>query len=149
MAEEMLGDGSEEQKMQFEPCKYRTQDKEKGHDDRGFDGKCKYMNNYNNCIFENCVMEQEETPPTVDQWWYTCVICHAPDSIDPRQMKIHWCNSCISRANEAEILPFTCRYCGARQNHPSQWFMSRVCDACIDQLYNKNCKNYWCNGCHC
>ena len=126
---EMKGDGADDPKIQFEPCKYKDKD-------------CKYYDNYGNCIFENCRFDQEELPPTVTQWWFTCLICHKPDSIDPKHMKAHFCKSCIDRMNEAEVLPFTCRYCGRSQNHPSQWMFSRVCDDCIPKLYDPNCKKY-------
>ena len=144
MEDEVKGEGWDEEKIQFEPCKYRVQDQE----DKtpGYDKKCKYMDNYGNCIFENCKYDQEETPPTVVEWWFKCVACHEPDSIDPKHMKIHFCRSCIHRINIWEELPFTCRYCGKKQSHPSQWWASGVCDRCIPQLYNKNCKNYWCRG---
>ena len=146
---EVKGDLTEMDKkhMQFEPCSHRLKDEED--QTPGYDKKCKYMDNKGNCIFENCRYDQEETPPHVTEWYFTCVICHEPDSIDPKRMKIHWCRNCIARANEAEVLPFTCRYCGKKQGHPSQWFLSMVCDSCIDQLYNPNCKNYWCSGCFC
>ena len=145
MAEqEVLGDGYDEEKIQFEPCKYNPDKKEIEPEKHGYGYRelCKYMDNYGNCIFENCMYDQEETPPTTDNWWFTCVICQQPDTIDPKNMKIHWCKSCIDRANEAEVLPFTCRYCGRKQNHPSKWFMSRVCDRCEPKLYNPNCHNY-------
>lgn len=146
---EMKGDGADDAKIQFEPCKYRDKSKEKNGRYYGIDYKCKYMDNNGYCIFENCKFDQEELPPHVVEWWFTCVVCHEPDSINPKHMHIHWCKSCIARANEAEVLPFTCRYCGKKQNHPSTWFMSRVCDSCVSKLYNPWCKNYWCSGCFC
>lgn len=141
--EEVKGEGWDEPKIQFEPCSHRTLDEDSI---PGYDRKCKYMDNYGYCIFENCRYDQEETPPHVTTWYFTCVVCHEPDTIDPKRMKIHWCRSCIARSNEAEVLPFTCRYCGKKQNHPSPWFMSRVCDDCVEQCYNKNCKNWICSG---
>lgn len=145
MEKEIVGDGQDEQKVQFEPCKYRNT-QEESNPGRGRDGKCKYMDNYGNCIFENCIYDQEETPPHVVEWHYTCVVCHRPEVIDPKKMKIHWCTSCIARANDAEVLPFTCRYCGRRQNHPSAWFLSKVCDSCIPKLYDPNCRQYGCKN---
>lgn len=148
---EITGDGADEEKMEFEPCKYNPSGKGIDAESPGYGYRenCKYMDNYGNCIFENCMYDQEETPPQMEDWWFTCVVCQQPDNIEPKHMKIHWCRSCIDRANEAEILPFTCRYCGRKQHTPSQWFMSRVCDSCIKKLYNPNCKNYWCSGCRC
>lgn len=147
--EELLGEGYDEEKIQFEPCKYRNQKEEgtRSNDwNNGYDKKCKYMDNNGNCIFENCLYDQEETPPQVLVWNYECVICRQPASIVPKHMKIHWCPSCIRRANEVEVLPFTCRFCGRRQKSPSAWFFSGVCDSCIDKLYNPNhediCKNW-------
>ena len=146
METKVEGDGQKEQKIQFEPCKNRREDEDSVPSKSGYDKKCKYMDNYGNCIFENCVYDQEEKPPHVTEWWFTCVACQQPDSIDPKHMKVHFCRSCIKRINEREVLPFTCRYCGKTQNHPSLWWASGVCDDCIPQLWNKNCKNYWCRG---
>ena len=141
---QIFGEGHDEPKIQFEPCKYRVPEEE----DQipGYDKKCKFMDNYGICIFENCLFDQEETPPTVVEWWFTCVACKEPDTIHPKHMKVHFCRSCIDRINQREVLPFNCRYCGKPQHHPSLWWASGVCDSCIPQLYNKNCKNYWCPG---
>ena len=145
METEMLGEGYDEEKIQFEPCKYRNVEGE-NNGRLGFDNKCEYMDNEGNCIFENCRYEQEETPPHVEEWWYTCVACKRPASINPKYRKIHLCHDCIRRINNAEVLPFTCRYCGKQSNEPSDWWGSRVCNSCLEKLYNPNCKNYWCRG---
>lgn len=138
MSEEIKGDNQDKTPEQFNECVRLKDDK---------DLHCKYMDNNNKCIFENCLYAHEETPTTVLQWWFTCIICKRPDAIMPKDMKIHWCQSCINRANEAEVLPFQCRYCGSYQNKPSEWMFSRVCDKCVDKfLYQPRCKNYWCRG---
>lgn len=149
MESEIVGEGQNEEKVQFERCKYKDANEKSKHAEGG-DGKCKYMDTRGYCIFENCLYDQEETPPTVEYWWFECIVCKQPDIINPKNMKIHWCHSCIRRANEAEVLPFTCRYCGSQQNHPSQWMFSRVCDDCIDKLYWPHCDNYEkCKHCSC
>jgi len=121
MEREMKGDGADDPKVQFDPCKYK-------------DNECKYIDNYGNCIFENCIFDQEETPPLVKLWWFKCIFCGKPQSIDPRHKKIHVCNVCLNRIHSAEVLPFTCRYCGKSQRKESTWIFSNVCDDCVAKM---------------
>lgn len=111
--------------VQFEPCTYNN--------GQPF-LECKYIDNYKRCIFEDCIWDQKETPLLTPTWWFTCLICHKPDTIDPHEMKAHFCKSCIDRINDAEVLPFTCRFCGKQQSHPSQWMFSKICDSCMEKL---------------
>lgn len=133
--EEITGDKQTNLPLQFEKCWMLVQNG---------DSNCNKIDSYGFCTLETCIYKENnsEYPNTCDQWWFNCVICGQPSSIAPKDMKIHWCQSCIDRANKAEHLPFTCRYCGKQQYKPSSWMFSRVCDECIKHLYNKNCKNY-------
>lgn len=127
--EEIKGDNQNESLEQLEMCKYLVQ---------GEDKPCRHRDIYGRCTFENCVLDSEESPLRSKKWWFQCIICKHPTSIEPDGLRVPFCESCISRMNEAEVLPFTCRYCGKKQYTPSKWMFSRVCDECIPLLYNKN-----------
>ena len=110
--------------MQFEPCKYQKK-------------KCKYIDINGLCMAENCLFDSEETPVLTKKFWTECLICKKTFCIDPREMRVPFCPSCIARMQQAEVLPFTCIHCGKQQNHPSKIIFSRMCDECIShQLFN-------------
>lgn len=132
--EEVTGDKYIENPIRFELCKHLATDKNNEH--------CKWIDNQGYCPFECCIKDEGEQPPERKGWTFTCIICGNPCTMEPKNMKIHWCRSCIEKAQDAEKLPFTCRYCGKEQNKRSQWMFSKVCDECIPKLYSPNCKNY-------
>ena len=106
--------------IQFEECTY--------------DKLCKFRDVNGKCIFETCIV-QNTMPPTTLLWYFNCIICKNVDSIRPDRMKIHACKSCIDRMNDAEVLPFECRFCGATVNSPSPWMFSKLCPSCIGRIH--------------
>ena len=129
--EEVRGENQNEPLKQFVACPY-IQTKT----------TCRYRDMYGRCTLENCILDQQETAPTTKKWWFKCIICGHPTALEPEAVRVPICESCISRMNDAEVLPFTCRYCGKKQYTPSQWMFSKVCDECIPKLYSPNCDNY-------
>lgn len=129
LQEEITGDGQTDDLLQYDICSRLAEI-----------DTCMYRDVYNYCALENCAWD--ELPNNTPDWWYNCEICNQTTSADPRGIRSYWCESCRSRIRQAEELPFTCRFCGKKQYSPSQWMFSRVCDDCIQHLYNKNCKKY-------
>lgn len=134
--DEVKGENQNETLAQCERCKYL-----------GIKN-CKYKDMYDRCAFENCILDEEEQPPTTKKFWFKCIICQTPTCKEVESIDSFICDSCRSRMQDAEKLPFTCRYCGKKQYTPSQWMFSKVCDECIPKLYSPNCKNYSNIGSH-
>lgn len=134
---EMQGDGQiddPEQVVSFEICKMLDKDDEH---------HCKYMDIANKCIFDQCIYDTEELPKFTRKWYTKCLICTEVFARDPRYMKAPFCDSCISRMQAAEKLPFTCVNCGKKQNHPAIIMFSSTCDYCTQhKLFNTCCLKF-------
>ena len=72
--EEIKGDNQNESMEQLEMCKYLVQ---------GIDKPCKHRDMYGRCTFENCILDEEESPLRSKKWWFQCIICKHPTSIEP------------------------------------------------------------------
>lgn len=129
---EIIGEGQRtgDQLVAMEKCRKLDEDTDK---------QCKYIDNYGNCIFDNCIWDMNEIPNTTKKWWYKCIICDQPSSINPRYMKAHICQSCQDRMWAAEKLPFKCVHCGKTQNHPSKLMFSGICDECFKHEVFNDC----------
>ena len=134
---EVKGDNADRQMLQFEECKYHKE-------------ACKYIDLYGNCMAENCMFDQEETPPLTKKYWTICSICKEKFSVDPREMREYWCQSCLDRIHAREVLPFTCVHCGRKQNHPAVIPFSGICDYCFNhELFNDQYMvECYCHGRH-
>ena len=121
---EVKGDNADRQMLQFEECKYHKE-------------ACKYIDIYGNCMAENCLFDQEETPPLTKKYWTICTICKKKFSVDPREMREYFCQSCLDRIHAREVLPFTCVHCSKSQHHPAIIPFSGICDECFhNELFN-------------
>ena len=121
---EVKGDNADRQMLQFEECKYHKE-------------ACKYIDVYGNCMAENCLFDQEETPPLTKKYWTICTICKEKFSVDPREMREYFCQSCLDRIHAREVLPFSCVHCGKSQQHPAIIPFSGICDECFhNELFN-------------
>ena len=117
MDDEMKGSNSGGPYVQFEKCTV--------------DPECRYKDVWTGkCSYETCIITTEH-PPTVDVWTVKCVMCDEEYTVQPNQMKIRMCPSCQARAHAAEVLPFSCVFCGSSQDHPSKIFLSGICDSCF------------------
>ena len=134
---EVKGDNADRQMLQFEECKYHKE-------------ACKYIDLYGNCMAENCMFDQEETAPLTKKYWTICSICKEKFSVDPREMREYWCQSCLDRIHAREVLPFTCVHCGRKQNHPAVIPFSGICDYCFNhELFNDQYMvECYCHGRH-
>jgi hypothetical protein len=134
---EVKGDNADRQMLQFEECKYHKE-------------ACKYIDIYGNCMAENCMFDQEETAPLTKKYWTICSICKEKFSVDPREMREYWCQSCLDRIHAREVLPFTCVHCGRKQNHPAVIPFSGICDYCFNhELFNDQYMvECYCHGRH-
>ena len=57
--EEIKGDNQNESMEQLEMCKYLVQ---------GIDKPCKHRDMYGRCTFENCILDEEESPLRSKKW---------------------------------------------------------------------------------
>lgn len=131
--EELVGDGQiddPELVVSFEIC--RMLDKDDDH-------HCKYMDIENRCIFDHCIYDTDELPRFTRKWYTKCIICTEVFARDPRYMKAPFCDSCISRMQAAEKLPFTCINCGNSQDTPSLIMFSSICDYCVQHILFNSC----------
>lgn len=136
-SKEVEGDNANRQMLQFEECKYHKE-------------ACKYIDLYGNCMAENCMFDQEECAPLTKKYWTICSICKEKFSVDPREMREYWCQSCLDRIHAREVLPFTCVHCGRKQNHPAVIPFSGICDYCFNhELFNDQYMvECYCHGRH-
>ena len=101
MDDEMKGSNSGGPYVQFEKCEV--------------DPECKYKDvRTGKCSYETCIITTEH-PPTMDVWTLKCVMCDEDYTARPNQVKIRMCPSCQARAHAAEVLPFSCVFCGSSQ----------------------------------
>ena len=121
---ELRGDTSSAPYPQFEMCKYADSDSI----------SCKYRDAAGRCVFENCVYDG--LPKTGLLHYFECVICKEIDCIDTREMKVHFCHTCIERMQAAEVLPVTCKACGESIESPTDWIFSGLCQSCLNNLYD-------------
>jgi hypothetical protein len=121
---EVKGDNADRQMQQFEECKYHKK-------------SCKYIDIYGNCMAENCLFDQEECAPLTKKYWTVYTICKEKFSVDPKEMREYFCQSCLDRIHAVEVLPFTCVHCGKQQHHPARIPFSGICDECFsNELFN-------------
>ena len=113
--------------VQFEKCRH-AQDS-----DAEDKFQCKYMDNNGYCIHETCVYDNDR-PPRVRLWYYTCLICLRPDTARPEELRAPFCHSCVQRLQQVEQLPHNCRICGKSINQPAQWMFSGICDECTGAI---------------
>lgn len=117
----MTGDTGAAPYPQFEVCKHPNTD-------------CKHKDVAGRCIFENCLYD--EAPNTAKLHFFKCVICGEVSAIDPREKKVHFCELCIQRMNDAEVLPVKCKACGKPIETPTNWIFSGLCQSCLNNLYD-------------
>ena len=117
----MEGDTGAAPYPQFEMCKHPTAD-------------CKHKDIAGRCIFENC--KYDGMPQTAKLHFFKCIICGEVDCIDPKEMKAHFCQSCIKRMQKAEVLPVACKACGKLIESPTNWIFSGLCQECLNNLYD-------------
>lgn len=105
------------------------------------DVDCQYRNVISGrCAFETCIYD-DEFPVHVEQQEFECEFCKAPTVRNPREMKIHVCDSCLARIRKTEVLPFSCVFCGKSQSSPSKIPLSGICNTCFGAIKNAiNCK---------
>jgi len=97
------------------------------------ENSCKYKDVNGYCIFENCVVDGTN-PPAVLLHYYECIICKNVDCCTPMDLKAHICTHCLERIQAAEVLPHTCRWCGASVDTPPTWMFSGLCEECLGRL---------------
>ena len=124
---------------QFVECRYKDQNYTD--DKHGIEHKCRYCDNNDKCIYENCVFDGQEGPKVANRHWLKCIICQSDMDLDPKHVDVPICDRCRARMQFAEKLPFKCILCGSSQSKPSAIMFSTLCDKCLMQyVFNKDCK---------
>lgn len=94
---------------------------------------CTFYSEDGTCSFETCIFDNEY-PKTKSSWQTRCSVCNNIYVRNPRIEKIRMCDRCINKMHEAEVLPFSCIFCGSSQSRPSKIFLSQICDECFAKM---------------